>query len=331
MEKNNHSKVREFVFVGFPSTPLLQSLLFCIFLFIYILTLISNAVIIIVVRKVKQLHTPMYIFISALSVLEICYTTVTTPNLLLLFLTKMKTISFGGCMTQLYVFFSLGSSECLLLAVMAGDRYLAICNPLRYSSLMTSNFSLYLIFGCYLSGFTASIFTATFIASLPFCGLNLINHFFCDYPPLLKLSCTDTSTTEKVFFTLSWSIVLSTCLLTMGSYVCIVSTILRMPSSKGRGKAFSTCASHLTVVSLFYGTVIFMYVRPKAKYDLNTDKLVSMFYSVITPLLNPLIYSLRNQEVRKRTIMLYQFHCGFSSKQYFKVLKPQVSRRSANG
>ncbi|XP_063312531.1 olfactory receptor 6N1-like [Pelobates fuscus] len=298
MVKLNQSTVTEFVFLGLPSTPSLQIVLFCIFLIIYVLTLISNALIIIVVIEVRQLHTPMYRFISSLSVLEICYTTVTTPNLLSLFLVNIKTISFRGCMAQLYVFFSLGSTECFLLAVMAGDRYLAICYPLRYSSLMTTNVSLYLIFGCYLSGFVASILTVTFISSLPFCGPNIINHFVCDYPPLLKLSCMDTRTTEQIFFTLSWSVVLSCCILTMASYVCIITTIPRIPSKVPR-KAFSTCAAHLTVVSLFYGTVIFMYVRPKAKYDLNNDKLVSVFYSVITPLLNPMIYSLRNKDVRR--------------------------------
>ncbi|XP_069819533.1 olfactory receptor 6B9-like [Dendropsophus ebraccatus] len=286
----------EFIFVGFSSTQNMHIVLFSIFLIIYILTFITNFLIIMTVKETPSLHTPMYIFIASLSMLEICYVSVTTPNMLSIFLAKTKKISFEGCMAQLYVFFSLGSSECFLLTLMAGDRYLAICYPLRYSSIMTTKVCQQLILLCFLSGFAASILTVTFVARLPFCGPNRINHFFCDYPPILTLSCIENNTTETIFFCLSWSIVLTCFFLTMVSYTCIVLTIFT--SLRGHRKAFSTCISHLTVVSMFYGTVIFMYVRPKAKYDLNNDKVVSVVYSVVTPLLNPLIYSLRNKEFK---------------------------------
>nr|DBA22744.1 TPA: hypothetical protein GDO54_013753 [Pyxicephalus adspersus] len=263
----------------------------------YILTIIANALIIMVVKSTTALHNPMYMFIASLSLLEICYVTVTTPNMLSIFLVKYKRISFEGCMAQLYMFFSLGSSECILLTAMAGDRYLAICHPLRYSSLMTTRACLHLVILSFLSGFIASILTITFIARLPYCGSNRINHFFCDYPALVTLACTESSTKEKMFFTLPWSVVLICFFLIMASYICIIFTI--KVSKSYQRKAFSTCLSHLTVVLIFYGSVIFIYVRPKVNYDLNKDKVVSLVYSVVTPLLNPMIYSLRNKEFQK--------------------------------
>ncbi|KAG8538352.1 hypothetical protein GDO81_022811 [Engystomops pustulosus] len=274
-------------------------LLFLIFLLVYILTFITNVLIIMIVSQASNLHSPMYIFIASLSMLEILYVSVTTPHMLSILLVKLKTISFEGCMTQLYVFFSLGCSECFLLTMMAGDRYLAICYPLRYSSIMTTRMCLQLIIICYVSGFLASIVTVTFVAQLPFCGSNQINHFFCDYPPVVKLSCIKTNAAEIIFLSLSacLSLVLTCFILTMASYICIIFTILN--SRRGQRKAFSTCLSHLSVVSMFYGTVIFMYIRPSSKYDLNNDKVVSVVYSVVTPLLNPLIYSLRNKEFQK--------------------------------
>ncbi|XP_072269989.1 olfactory receptor 5V1-like [Pyxicephalus adspersus] len=274
--------------------------LFSIFLIIYILTLISNVLIMMIVKMNTGLHTPMYVFIASLSLLENCYVTVTTPNMLSIFLVKCKTISFGGCMTQLYVFFSLGISECILLTVMAGDRYLAICNPLRYSSLITRRTCLHLVILSFLGGFLASVLTVTFVAILPYCGSNSINYFFCDYPALVTLACTESSTRKRMFFTLPWYVVLTCCLLIMASYICIIFTI--KASKSYQTKAFSTCLSHLTVVLIFYGSVIFIYVRPKANYDLNKDKVISVVYSVVTPLLNPMIYSLRNKEFQKAVV-----------------------------
>lgn len=292
---NNQTMKFEFIFVGFSSAQSIKLVLFSIFLITYILTIIANFLIIMIIKLTPSLHTlPMYMFIASLSLLEISYVTVTIPNMLSIFIVKCKTISFEGCMTQLYVFFSLGSSECFLLTVMASDRYLAICNPLRYSSLMTTKVCLQLIILSFICGFSASVLTITFIAMLPFCNSNRINHFFCDYPALLTLACTKSSTTEAIFFTLSWSIVLTCFFLIMVSYVCIFFTI-KLSTIK-QSKAFSTCISHLTVVLIFYASVIFMYVRPKAKYDLNKDKVVSVVYSVVTPLLNPMIYSLRNKK-----------------------------------
>ncbi|XP_075681580.1 olfactory receptor 6B9-like [Rhinoderma darwinii] len=289
----------DFIFVGFSTAHNLHIVFFAIFLIVYILTIITNFLIIMIVKEIPNLHTPMYIFIASLSILEICYVSVTTPNMLSIFLVKSKNISFEGCMTQLYVFFSLGCSECFLLTMMAGDRYLAICYPLRYSSLMTTKMCLQLILSCYASGFAAPILTITFVSSLPFCGANQINHFFCDYTPIVKLSCIRTNAANIILLSLTpcLSLVLTCFFLTMASYICIIFTILK--SLRGQRKAFSTCVSHLTVVSMFYGTVIFMYIRPRSKYDLNNDKVVSVVYSVVTPLLNPLIYSLRNKEFQK--------------------------------
>ncbi|XP_072269991.1 olfactory receptor 6B3-like [Pyxicephalus adspersus] len=299
---SNQTIKLEFIFVGFSSDQKIKFVLFSTFLIMYILTIIANALIIMVVKSTTALHNPMYMFIASLSLLEICYVTVTTPNMLSIFLVKYKRISFEGCMAQLYMFFSLGSSECILLTAMAGDRYLAICHPLRYSSLMTTRACLHLVILSFLSGFIASILTITFIARLPFCSSNRINHFFCDYPALLKLSCTESNTTEVIFFTLSWSIVLTCFLLVMISYSCIVFTV-RVSTGK-QSKAFSTCLSHLTVVLIFYASVIFMYVRPKAKYDLNKDKVVSVVYSVLTPLLNPMIYCIRNKKFQSAVVNL---------------------------
>ncbi|XP_063797668.1 olfactory receptor 6N1-like [Pseudophryne corroboree] len=324
--RGNQTAKPEFTFEGFPSGHNVQIVLFLTFLLTYILTVIANFLIIMIVKEAPNLHMPMYMFIAALSFLEICYVTVTTPNMLSIFIVEHKRISFEGCMVQLYIFFSLGSSECFLLTVMAGDRYLAICNPLRYSSIMTLKACAHLILLCFLCGFSASVLTITFIATLHFCGPNRINHFFCDYPALLALSCVDSSTTEVVFFTLSWSIVLTCFLLTMTSYICIVVTIVN--SVRGQRKTFSTCVSHLTVVSIFYGSVIFMYVRPKAKYNLNNDKVVSVVYSVVTPLLNPLIYALRNknfqraiQHFRKKNILLTLFSGGRNDGKFGDDLK----------
>ncbi|XP_029435376.1 olfactory receptor 6N1-like [Rhinatrema bivittatum] len=299
MDLRNQTRVTEFVFVGFPASQNLQQALFVIFLLFYLLTVISNFVIITVVWTDFHLHTPMYFFIGDFSFLEIFYTTTTVPKMLAIFLVERKSIYFTSCMIQLYIFFSLGATECFLLVAMAYDRYLAICRPLHYPTLMNNRVCVQLIAGCWLSGFLASVLNITFIVILPFCGPNTINHFFCDYAPLLKLSCKDTSISESVFFTLSWTVALTSFFLIMASYTHIIFTILTIPSSSGRKKAFSTCASHLTVVCMFYSTVIFMYVRPQAQRTIDSDKIVSVFYTVVTPLLNPIIYSLRNKEVKE--------------------------------
>ncbi|XP_025048000.1 olfactory receptor 6M1-like [Alligator sinensis] len=295
----NDSSVTEFIIVGFPSTRDVEVSLFILFISMYLLSVTGNIIIIMTLKMDTQLHTPMYFFLGNLSFLDVGYTTVTVPKLLSILLTGVRTIPFAGCLLQSYFFFFLGTAECFLLAVMAYDRYIAICYPLRYSVIMSQKVCVLLIIGSWIGGCIAPLVAAFLVISLPFCGPNIVNHFFCDIPPLLKLACVDTSITQKVIFLLSALVILGTFLSTVVSYLYIVITILRIPSAEGRHKAISTCASHLTVVSLYYGTVIFMYVSPTTRSSFNMNKIVAVVYSVVTPTLNPMIYSLRNQDMKK--------------------------------
>ncbi|XP_030042448.1 olfactory receptor 6-like [Microcaecilia unicolor] len=297
MKTSNQTSVNEFILLGFPSSQEIQMLYFIILLAIYLLTLTTNGIIIIIVRVNPKLHSPMYFFLSNFAFLEICYITTTVPKMLSGFLQEKNTISYRHCVLQLFFFFTFGPTELFFLVSMAYDRYIAICYPLQYCTIMNSRLCKQLVIGSWLSGFLTSGTLTIPITQLSFCSLKVINHFFCDFLPLLKLSCSDTKASEAAFFSLSWSLVLVSLVLNVVSYCYILLTILRIPSTTGRQKAFLTCASHLTVVMIFYGTVIFMYLRPAAKYAFDTDKIVSLFYSVLTPLLNPLIYSLRNRDV----------------------------------
>ncbi|XP_029435452.1 olfactory receptor 6F1-like [Rhinatrema bivittatum] len=299
MKAGNQTSVTEFILLGFPSSKEIQIICFIVLLHIYIMTIATNSIIIIIVRVNPILHSPMYFFLSNFAFLEICYTTTTAPKMLSGFLTEKSRISYRSCIVQLFFFFTFGPTELFLLSAMAYDRYIAICYPLRYGTIMNSRLCKQLAVGSWASGFLTSWTLTVPITQLSFCRLNLINHFFCDFLPLLKLACSDTTASEAAFFSLSWSLVLISLLINLVSYFYIILTIVRIPSTTGRRKAFFTCASHLTVVLIFYGTVIFMYLRPTAKYSFDTDKIVSLFYSVITPLLNPLIYSLRNRDVIK--------------------------------
>ncbi|XP_072482036.1 olfactory receptor 6B9-like [Notamacropus eugenii] len=296
-DTNGTFSVKEFVLLGFPSLSHLQTLLFLVFCIIYVMTLIENVVIIIIVWANRQLHTPMYFFLANLAVLEALYTSVTIPKMLENFLTKKKTISFAGCFTQLFFFLSFASSECFLLAAMAYDRYLAICLPLRYPALMNPTLCLGLALSAWLSGFLASFVSIVLISQLSFCGPNVLNHFFCDISPLLKLSCSNTEAIETLDFVAALAVLMTSLFVTAFSYICILATVIRIPSGTGRHKAFSTCASHLVVVTVFYTTTIFMYARPRAISTFDFNKLVSIIYSVVTPLINPIIYCLRNREV----------------------------------
>uniref|UniRef100_A0A670JKE2 Olfactory receptor n=1 Tax=Podarcis muralis TaxID=64176 RepID=A0A670JKE2_PODMU len=274
-----------------------NSLLFSVFLITYSGILIGNGLIIYVTISDPALHTPMYFFLRNLSFLEICYTSVTVPNMAANVVAEKSNISFIGCAAQIYFLLILGGTECFLLTAMAYDRYVAICNPLYYMLIMNKQF-------CCLAPMVAAIV----VVNLPFCGPNVINHFFCDIPPLLKLACVDTSLTQKIVFFLSAMVILSTFLSTVVSYIYISITILRIPSSHGRRKAFSTCASHLTVVSLYYGTVIFMYVSPTTRSSFDLNKIIAVVYSVVTPMLNPMIYTLRNKDMKaalKKIILKY--------------------------
>lgn len=298
-EPLNHTLVTVFFILGFPNTRKIELSLFFLFLAMYLLTMTGNIIIIITVRMDSHLQTPMYFFLGNLSFLDMGYTSSTIPKLLSILLTEVHTISLVGCLLQSYFFFCLGTAECFLLAVMAYDRYVAICYPLRYSTIMNKRVCVVFVLSCWAGGLLAPMVAAIVVVNLPFCGPNIINHFFCDIPPLLNLACVDTSLTQKLVFLLSAMVILSTFLATVVSYIYISITILRIPSSQGRRKAFSTCASHLTVVSLYYGTVIFMYVSPTTRSSFDLNKMIAVVYSVVTPMLNPMIYTLRNQDMKR--------------------------------
>ncbi|XP_012998715.2 olfactory receptor 6F1-like [Cavia porcellus] len=299
MDGGNRTTVTEFILLGFPGSPSLQLTLFVTFLTVYLLSLMGNTLITFIVLTDSTLQTPMYIFLGNLSFLEIWYTTATVPKLLDTCFSAVVTISVHGCITQYYFFFSMGATECILLAVMAYDRYVAICNPLRYSLLMNAQICLKFSGGSWIGGFVAPLLPTLLISQLNFCGPQKINHFFCDSDPIFKLSCSDTFLVEALGYTCSSVVILSSFLLTVSSYGNIVATVVRLSSRDARKKTFSTCASHLTVVTIYYGTIIFAYVRPPAKYNFTIGKVISVFYCVVTPLVNPLIYTLRNKEVKK--------------------------------
>ncbi|XP_069819506.1 olfactory receptor 6F1-like [Dendropsophus ebraccatus] len=298
----NASTITEFLFVGFPLIQEVQLLIFLLFLLIYFTTLLGNILIITLVLSTSQLKTPMYYFLCNLSFLEIWYISVTLPKMLQDIFLSTHHISVTGCIAQCYFFFVLGGIENYLLAVMAYDRYLAICNPLRYSSIMSSVLCCKLAVGCWICSILGSLLPLYWLGTLSFCGSNQINHFFCDVIPLLNISCTDTSTLKTYFFVVVWNIIFGCLFFTFLSYIKIILTILKIPSRSGKSKAFSTCVSHLTVVVIYYGSVMLIYVRsPKGK-TFEFDKIISVFYAVVTPLLNPIIYSLRNIEVRNALI-----------------------------
>ncbi|XP_039357748.1 olfactory receptor 6N1-like [Mauremys reevesii] len=295
----NQTVVTEFIFLGFGELPALQILLFVMFLVIYIATMSGNIIIIALVVADQHLHTPMYFFLGNLSCLETCYSSTILPQMLANLLTGDKTISFSGCFTQLYFFCALAATECYLLAAMSYDRYLAICKPLHYSALMKTRFCLQLAAGSCLNGYLATAIFVLFMSHLIFCGPNEIDHFCCDLIPLIKLSCSDTHLIVLLDFVLACVFTLPPFLLTLTSYVCILTTILRIPSTTGRQKAFSTCSSHLIVVTIYYGTLMVVYMLPKRDTLSFLNKVLSLCYTVLTPLINPLIYSLRNREVKE--------------------------------
>ncbi|XP_077690091.1 olfactory receptor 6N1-like [Eretmochelys imbricata] len=306
----NQTAITEFLLLGFGELPDLQILLFLIFLVMYMATVSGNTLIVVLIVADQHLHTPMYFFLGNLSCLETCYTSTIMPWMLASLLTGDRTISVSGCITQLYFFGSLAGTECYLLAAMSYDRYLAICKPLHYSTLMNTRFCLHLAAGSWLNGFLALIILVLFLSLLIFCGPNEIDYFYCDPLPLIELSCSDTHQVILVDFILSCVFTLPPFLLTLTSYMCIIATILRIPSTTGRQKAFSTCSSHLIVVTIFYGTLIIVYLLPKHDTLRDLNKVLSLCYTVLTPLVNPLIYSLRNREV-KEALSKAVSKCGF--------------------
>ncbi|KAJ7313813.1 hypothetical protein JRQ81_005534 [Phrynocephalus forsythii] len=294
----NQTVISEFILLGFPARLELQLFLFVTFFLTYLLTVLENLIIISLVKGNQNLHKPMYFFLGNLSVLEICYISVTLPKLLVDFWSQNKIIPFHSCMAQLYFFIALMCTESVLLAVMAYDRYVAISNPLRYPAIMTYKLCFLLALLSWVFGFSVSIVKVTFISRLSFCGPGVIDHFFCDISPVLNLSCTDMSMAEMADFILALVILLGPLSVTTLSYIYIITFIFCIPTARGKKKAFSTCASHLTVVTIFFSSTVFMYARPRKIHPFNFNKIVSIFYAVVTPALNPLIYCLRNKDVR---------------------------------
>ncbi|NXJ72090.1 OL226 protein, partial [Rostratula benghalensis] len=298
MEVSNHSMVKELILLGFPIAPHLQILCFATFLIAYLLVLAENIIIILTVWTNYNLHSPMYFFLSNLSFLEIWYVTVTLPKTMLSFVSETKQISFMGCMTQLYFFLSLSNTECLLLAVMAYDRYVAICKPFHYSTIIRHTVCIYLCMGSWLTGFLISGCTVFFISRLTYCGPNIINHIFCDVSPLLNLACTDMERAALVDFVAALFILLMPLSVVVLSYTYIIFTVFHISSVQSCQKAFYTCGSHLIVVIVFYVASIFIYVRPKTLPVHDINKIVSALYAVVVPFFNPIIYCLRNQEIK---------------------------------
>ncbi|KAG8575997.1 hypothetical protein GDO81_009735, partial [Engystomops pustulosus] len=296
MESVNYTSVREFLLLGLMEDPQWNLLFFCIFLTMYIVTVLGNMFMMILICFSSKLQNPMYFFLGHLSFSDLCFSSVITPKLLHNLFSNQMAISFNGCATQLFFFGLFVGAECFHVTVMAYDRYVAICNPLLYLLIMSRSLRLVLVGAAYTGGLLTSIIHTTCTFHLSFCKSNKVNHFFCDIPPLLQLSCSDTFMSELFTFLLSSVLGSFSAIVIATSYAKIISSILRMKSSEGRQKAFSTCSSHLTVVALFFGTAIFMYARPISSYSVQKDKVISLVYTVVIPMLNPIIYSLRNTQ-----------------------------------
>ncbi|XP_030066642.1 olfactory receptor 1G1-like [Microcaecilia unicolor] len=301
MEKKNYTKITDFIILGFFELPEMQSLLFLLFLIIYLMCLTGNLLIVVTVSSDSHLHSPMFFFLSNLSFLEICSMTVTMPKLLAVLIAQNKTISFMQCMMQMYLFLACTAAEFYLLTAMAYDRYVAICNPLHYVMIVNRKVCIILVIVSWMIGFLEPVPHVTLMSQLSFCSSNEINHFFCDITALMTLSCSGTSVIETITYIEGGILGFIPLILTITSYVYIISAILKICSAQGRQKAFSTCSSHLTVVLLFYGTSFGVYLIPKPAYSMDLNKLLTVLYISAIPLLNPLIYSLRNKEL-KRTL-----------------------------
>ncbi|NP_001378594.1 olfactory receptor 2B11 [Equus przewalskii] len=289
---------KDFILLGVSDRPWLELPLFVVLLVSYVLAMLGNIAIILVSRLDPQLHSPMYIFLSHLSFLDLCYTTTTVPQMLVNMGSSKKTISYGGCTVQYAIFHWLGCTECIILAAMALDRYVAICEPLRYAVIMHRTLCLQPVLVAWLSGFCNSLVQVVLTVQLPFCGRQSLNNFFCEVPAMIKLSCADTAVNDATLAVLVAFFVLVPLALILLSYGFIAHAVLKMRSSKGRRKAFGTCSSHLLVVCFFYLPAIYMYLQPPSGYSQEQGKFISLFYSIITPTLNPFIYTLRNRDVK---------------------------------
>ncbi|XP_036920289.1 olfactory receptor 1094-like [Sturnira hondurensis] len=295
----NGTEVTMFILTGFTGGFEVQVFLLLLFLAIYLFTLIGNLGMVLLITLDSRLHNPMYYFLNVLSILDACYSSVVTPKMLVNFLNENKAISYFGCVAQMFLFVTLGTTECFLLAAMAYDRYVAIYNPLLYSVSMSPRVYVPLIIASYIGGILHACVHTIATFSLSFCASNEIRHVFCDIPPLLAIACSDTHINQLLLFYFVGSIEIFTILIVLISYGFILLAILRTRSAEGRRKVFSTCGSHLTGVSIYHGTILFMYVRPSSSYALDHDMIVSMFYTIVIPMLNPIIYSLRNKDVKE--------------------------------
>ncbi|XP_040860026.1 olfactory receptor 5W2-like [Ochotona curzoniae] len=310
MQRGNCSSLTKFIFLGITTNNESKITLFTMFLLVYLINFLANLGMITLIRLDPRLHTPMYFFLSHLSFCDLCYSTAVGPKMLVDMFATHKSIPFYGCALQFLIFCIFADSECLLLAVMAFDRYQAISNPLLYTVNMSNKVCSLLMAGVYLVGVTDALIHTTLTFRLCFCGSNEINHFFCDLPPLFILSCSDIQLNELALFTVFGFIELSTVSGVLVSYCYIILSVLKMPSAEGRLKAFSTCTSHLTAVAIFQGTMLFMYFRPSSSYSLDQDKMTSLFYTLVIPMLNPLIYSLRNKDVKEALVKLKYKICS---------------------
>ncbi|XP_071072641.1 olfactory receptor 13D1 [Dasypus novemcinctus] len=308
MDMGNYSAVTEFFLVGLSQYPELQLSLFVLCLIMYLIILLGNSLLIIISILDSHLHTPMYFFLGNLSFLDICYTSSSIPQMLIIFKSEKKSISFIACALQMVVSLGLGSTECVLLAMMAYDRYVAICNPLRYSIIMSRVLCVHMAAWSWIIGCLTSLIQTVLAMVLPFCGNNVIDHITCEILALLKLVCSDITINVLIMIVTNIALLVIPVLLIFISYIFILFSILRINSAEGRKKAFSTCSAHLAVVILFYGSAIFMYMKPKSKDTKTSDELIGLSYGVITPMLNPLIYSLRNKEVKEATKKVLSKH-----------------------
>ncbi|XP_063295415.1 olfactory receptor 2G6-like [Pelobates fuscus] len=318
MEDTNQTAENGFILLGLSTIPYLQAIFFSLFLAVYVVTLVGNTLLIVAVRLNTQLQTPMYFFLCNLAFIDICFSTTVVPQLLANTLFEDGRISLLGCAAQMFISLVLGVTECLLLAVMSFDRYAAICKPLHYNVIMSKRLCIALITGCWTFCVINSFIHVVLTFKLPFCRCNHINHFFCEMPPFFRISCTEIWFNEIAMYVSTVIIVICSFVTTLTSYIHIISTILKIRSSEGRHKVFSTCASHLTVVSLYYTSIMSMYLRPHSAHSPETSKDISLLYTTVTPMLNPIVYSIRNKPV-KGTIerMFTRQRCGCTNSRVF--------------
>ncbi|XP_036263918.1 olfactory receptor 4S2-like [Pipistrellus kuhlii] len=312
------NNVTEFIFLGLSQDPGVQLMFFALFLLFYIAIMVGNLLILLTVFSVSRLHTPMYFFLSNLSFVDIAYSSATTPKMIADFVSDKKTISYWGCVAQMFTFHFFGCAEIFVLTVMAFDRYAAICQPLRYSAIMSANACIVLASLSWLGALGHSFVQTLLTFQLPFCNAQVIDHYFCDVHPVLKLACADTTLVNMLVIANSGLISLGCFLILLASYTVILLS-LRKRSAESRRKALSTCGSHFTVVTFFFVPCIFIYLRPSTTFPL--DKAVSVFYTTITPMLNPLIYTLRNEDVKNAMKWLWRRMVSLREKQHGKIVR----------